>query len=916
MRFFSSSFNLFACVSLSGLVGVGCVTPPHVQPATGAASTSATVEAKNANEPNAKVANADAPGASVDFSQDNSTDVFQPSWSDASGMDGKGGFSLFSSTDRRLLMRDVGFSASEGEKSLLATRPDWTLFHGAAGKSIALEWIWVTEGEKKYWDRMWAGAGLAFNSAWSTVDARSAKALVFWARANETVGTPDLKVALHSSSGAKGAENTGTVSLLDYIDGGRLDTRFRRVTIPISAFPNVAQVDLSVLQTINFDVAGSFPENQRTGVYLDGFQLTEDAVAVPIDGLGYLVDGDELVLLWNPRSEFAAQGLVVNYRQKPLTRVKSTDKSVRIKTSAFGTDRRPQLEIAALGGAAKSTPVRVDVGLDTPSVEDVRITVESQPQHVISKYIFGTNYASPSVIRGAGLTVNRWGGNATSRYNWQGDLSSSASDWFFLNHETKPVGTPEEKKDYYSKIANTLQAGADVNFTIPMLPWIAKPHPVPGKRYCSFPLSRFPKQQHSGSEGCGNGVLSNGEKIWENDPNVTSIPNSPEFERGLVKSITRHFGRAAQKGVRFYSLDNEPGLWFETHRDVMPKGVSTAELAALSETYATMIKDVDPDAQVIGFGAWGVMELSASNLDYTPPGRDGYKRYNDFKGAESERYRERKQNGDLPQLITLLKKFAEFEKKHGKRLVDIIDVHWYPELYATDAKGKKYRLSEDMPFDEVLFAKHLNSTREWFDASFVPDGKDITSWTAEPALKAKLWDPWHPVIPALKRIIDENYPGTKLAINEFTTGAEKRYHGAIVRAITYGIFIQEDLYMASNWGQVSEDTFTYYVQKLFSNYDDNGGRFSGHFLRSKSSSKKVLSFVANDGNRQMVMLVNTSLKVASRVTVPQPKFATEVKTWLMTESAGKRIITLPGRVGKQQITVVIPPLSVALLVQK
>src|SRR5918997_7156935 len=54
-------------------------------------------------------------------------------------------------------------------------------------------------------------------------------------------------------------------------------------------------------------------------------------------------------------------------------------------------------------------------------------------QHTISPYIYGMNFADEALARDLRLGVNRWGGNATTRYNWQNDTSNRASDWYFEN---------------------------------------------------------------------------------------------------------------------------------------------------------------------------------------------------------------------------------------------------------------------------------------------------------------------------------------------------------------------------------------------------------------------------------------------------------------------------------------------------
>ena len=43
------------------------------------------------------------------------------------------------------------------------------------------------------------------------------------------------------------------------------------------------------------------------------------------------------------------------------------------------------------------------------------------------------NYADEALAAELDLPVRRWGGNATTRYNWQTDVHNVGSDWYFEN---------------------------------------------------------------------------------------------------------------------------------------------------------------------------------------------------------------------------------------------------------------------------------------------------------------------------------------------------------------------------------------------------------------------------------------------------------------------------------------------------
>jgi hypothetical protein len=54
-------------------------------------------------------------------------------------------------------------------------------------------------------------------------------------------------------------------------------------------------------------------------------------------------------------------------------------------------------------------------------------------RHAISRDIYGMNFAPAGLERQLKLPVVRWGGNATTRYNYLLDTANHASDWYFEN---------------------------------------------------------------------------------------------------------------------------------------------------------------------------------------------------------------------------------------------------------------------------------------------------------------------------------------------------------------------------------------------------------------------------------------------------------------------------------------------------
>src|ERR1700733_5773225 len=64
----------------------------------------------------------------------------------------------------------------------------------------------------------------------------------------------------------------------------------------------------------------------------------------------------------------------------------------------------------------------------------INVTVDSTSNvHPFSQQIFGVASWDTTNAPQMGYTVNRWGGNAVTRYNYLTDSSNHASDYLFLN---------------------------------------------------------------------------------------------------------------------------------------------------------------------------------------------------------------------------------------------------------------------------------------------------------------------------------------------------------------------------------------------------------------------------------------------------------------------------------------------------
>ncbi len=89
----------------------------------------------------------------------------------------------------------------------------------------------------------------------------------------------------------------------------------------------------------------------------------------------------------------------------------------------------------------------------------------------ISPLVYGVAAAGPDVVRALGATVDRWGGNPSSRYNWaNGHAWNAGRDWEFRNVDYAGGGGSAAD----AAVAAELGAGATPLLTVPALGFVAR----------------------------------------------------------------------------------------------------------------------------------------------------------------------------------------------------------------------------------------------------------------------------------------------------------------------------------------------------------------------------------------------------------------------------------------------------------
>lgn len=431
----------------------------------------------------------------------------------------------------------------------------------------------------------------------------------------------------------------------------------------------------------------------------------------------------------------------------------------------------------------------------------------------ISRWIYGMNYPDEGLAQELALPVARWGGNSTSRYNWQIDAYNTGSDWYFENiaNNVANVGALPNGSAADQFVTANKAAGSDTLMTVPLIGWVAKSRVTDHPFDCGFKVSKYGAQQSTDpyDSGCGNGVHSNGSNITGNDATDTSVAITPTFVRDWVLHLKNTFGAANTGGVRFYNLDNEPMLWNSTHRDIHPNPTTYDEITNLGINYASAVKQADPAARTLGPVLWGWCAYFYSALDNCGQGSQDYAAH-----------------GNSYFVPWYLSQMRAYEQAHGTRLLDFLDLHYYPQASGVSLSSAGSAATQ---------ALRLRSTRSLWDATYKDE-----SWIADMNLDGGVVK----LIPRMQAWVDTYYPGTDLAITEYNWGGLESMNGALAQADVLGIFGREGLDLATLWGPPEPTQPGAFAFRMYLNYDGAGSAFGETHVRATSTDQGQLSIYA------------------------------------------------------------------------
>lgn len=456
----------------------------------------------------------------------------------------------------------------------------------------------------------------------------------------------------------------------------------------------------------------------------------------------------------------------------------------------------------------------------------------------ISKLIYGTNGQSDD--RDENITARRIGGNRLTGYNWENNASNAGTDYLNEsdNYLTWITGTAYENNPgivctqfHDTSIATNCYS----IITLPTAGYVAADKNGVVDSLQTAPSSRWKKV-----------VFAKGSAF-------TSTPDTGDgnvYNDEEVNFFVNKYGAASSgRGVNAYECDNEPALWPSTHPRIHPQQTTCAEVIGKSVAMAKAVKAVDPSAEIFGPAAYGFSEYYNNQ---SAPDWSSYSTYDWYLSA----------------YLAALKKSSDSAKM---RLLDALDVHWYPEAQGADAGGNLQRTASNENDDPGVAWARMQAPRSLWDSSYAED-----SWIG-------IYFSPIALLPHLNASIQKYYPGTKLAFTEFNYGGDHHISGGIAVADVLGLFGKYGVYMSSYWGPVGGYVSSAY--KIYRNFDGARSTFGDVKMFATTSDPEVTSvYAASEGTADSTLhliIINkdTASPMDAAISITSPREYAGGRVW-------------------------------------
>lgn len=512
-----------------------------------------------------------------------------------------------------------------------------------------------------------------------------------------------------------------------------------------------------------------------------------------------------------------------------------------------------------------------------PATADVTVTVTPNTHHPISPWIYGTNFASGVANAPPALTLDRAGGNRWTAYNWVTNASNAGSDYLYENDAyLSSSSTPGAAvTDIISFDQNNSMASL---VTFQMQGLVAGDESGPVSVASPPDLTRFKSVVFAKGAAFTATPSASGPNVYM-DEFIWAIDH--KFAGQNI------FGTTPATQPVFAQLDNEPELWNTTHLEIQGHtGITSDAYIAKTISLATALKHQFPNLVIFGPAHYGFYGLYAwqGELSPTPGGSNWF----------TDKY-----------MMALKNAAASF----GAPLVDVYDVHWYPE--ATDSAGNRIIGLNSATLTDDQVQAIVQSPRSLWDPTY-----QEKSWIVQ-----SLGGPIHLLDRLQAKVTAEN-PGMKLAITEYNNGGAQHIAGTIAQADNLGVFGAQSLFAATLWPLQSNETYLLAGFRAYRNFDGANHNFGDTSVAAASSNVgNVMVYVSTDSSRpgRVVMVaINRSTSAQTTAITGEPLTGMAHLFQMTASSAASQSVVQPVAAGTQSVsgsslTVSLPALSVTTI---
>ena len=523
------------------------------------------------------------------------------------------------------------------------------------------------------------------------------------------------------------------------------------------------------------------------------------------------------------------------------------------------------------GTSAKSSEASATPAAPTTAVN---VTIDALTnRHSISPYVYGGAYPKDApTVTDSGLSVVRWGGNATSQYNWVTQTSNSAADWYFSDYTYTDIGDSDSVKF----IQDAKAAGTNPLMTMVMLDWVSRGDPANntanGQLY-SFSVAKYGAQckVRPDNSDAGNGQKTdcktnvtgnnfNDAHVPIFDDHTSSCPGTAVgpcvYRNDWAAALASAFGSAPH----FYDMDNEIDIWGGTQHDIHPNPSGYNELRDTYLRVARGLKTWDPAAVRLGpvSCCWWFYWNGANGSD---------------RGAHA----------GIDFLPWWLNEISWQDQIANTRSLDIFDIHAYPDApdMSSWTTAQKRALS-------------VSIYRDYWDPVLVSQSGLSAPW-------ATSIQPNNTIafrIPRMRAIVNSTYPGTPMAFTEWSAdfaspsnAPDSDFSTALGDADSYGILGRERMWLASRWLAPDPANPNYQALKLYTNYDGLHHTFNPISVSATHNADpnlfSVYAATNSLGNSITVMVLNKDPNNAAQATFNFNNTFTpsQVTTYTLNQSA-------------------------------